>query len=72
MRADHLFVDLGGHSLLAAKIASQVQAAFGVEVSAVRLLAAPTVASMGVVVQHLADAADPARVADWLERASGA
>ena len=70
---DDLFVDLGGHSLLAAKIASQVQAAFGVEVSAVRLLAAPTVASMGgVVVQHLADAADPARVADWLERASGA
>ena len=38
-----------------------------------RLLAALTVASMAVVVvQQLADAADPARVADWLERSSGA
>ena len=70
---DDLFVDLGGHSLLAAKIASQVQAACGVEVSAVRLLGSPTVASMAiVVVQHLADAADPSRVAAWLDRAAGA
>ena len=69
---DDLFVDLGGHSLLAAKIVSRVQAAFGVQVAAVRLLAALTVASMAVVVvQQLADAADPGRVADWLERASG-
>jgi nonribosomal peptide synthetase DhbF len=58
--ADASFFEIGGHSLLAAQMAARVREEFGVPLALPQVLAAPTVAALGAVV----DAAMAAMLAE--------
>ncbi len=63
------FFDLGGHSLLATRLASEIQQAFGCELSLRQLFTASTVADMAITIaaQQLGDDIDEKELAALLQ-----